>query len=235
MDITNRKQILILIGGILIALLFYPVVTHCLFYYSRSTLTTDELHYPIIILEAIALYFYSLKVERQDFLTWPEKQGKALFYVLAVVILYILDFAGGFISNIPQKLGWQEWWLKPLSKHYIHLEIAWYNLNPAILIICYVSWSICIELIFRGYLLPRLAIVFKNNVAAVVLSSLLFALFPFFYFTYHWMICDFISGIVFSIFYLKYRNIKIVIVARVLVDLTTLYFFWMVFSRMAVK
>lgn len=223
MDITNRKQTLILIGGILIALLFYPVVTHCLFYYRRSTLTTQSLHYTIIVLGVVCLYFYSLKVEDQSFLIWEEKRYKPLFYILAVLALLVLQIPGNLLSRVPKLMGWHEWWKKPWGKNYLQYVYSWYALNLTIVVSCTIAWSVSVELIFRGYLLPRLAVLFKNNTAAIILSSLLYALFPFFGFGYKWLICDFFSSVFFSLFYLKYRNIKVLITARVLLDLITLY------------
>jgi membrane protease YdiL (CAAX protease family) len=223
LDIARKKQTLILLGGILIALLFYPVVTYCLFYYRQSTLTTRSLHYTIIVLEVVCLCFYSVKVEDQSFLMWAEKQYQPLFYVLAVLALLALQLPGNFLSRIPKLMGWREWWDKPWSMHYLRYLYSWYQLNLAILIACTVAWSVSVELIFRGYLLPRLAIFFKNNIAAIIVSSLLFTLFPFFGFSYKWLIIDFFSGLFFSIVYLKYRNIKVLIIARVLLDLGTLY------------
>jgi membrane protease YdiL (CAAX protease family) len=223
LEFASKKQILILLGGILIALLFYPVVTHLLFYYQKSTLTTRSLQYTIIVLEVVCLYYYSLKAEGQSFLMWEEKQYKLLFYVLGVLALLALQLPGNFLSRIPKLMSWYEWRDKPWSMHYLRYMYSWYQLNLAIIIACTVAWSVCVVLIFRGYLLPRLAILFRNNIAAIILSSLLYALFPFFGFSYKWLIMDFFSSLFFSICYLKYRNIKILIIVRVLLDLTTLY------------
>ena len=223
METSRRKQILILLGGILIALLFYPVVTDCLYYHRQSTLTTRSLTYLIIVLEVTTLFLYSLKVENQNLLMWKEKQYGPLFYVLAVLALFALQLPGNLLSKIPKLMGWHEWRDKPFTMHYLRYLYSWYQLNLVIIIACAVAWSVSVELIFRGYLLPHLAILFKNNVAAIIISSLLFALFPFFGFSYHWLIIDFFSSVFFSIFYLKYRNIKVLILVRVLLGLMALY------------
>jgi membrane protease YdiL (CAAX protease family) len=219
---NNKRSILILIGGILIALFFYQVVVHFVFHYQKDTLTTMACHDLFIWLEVLILYLYSSKVEISNFLLWPEKKYKILFYVLSIVALFLLQLPGNFVAKIPSWFGWHVIWNIHYSKHAINLMISWYHLNLAILLFSTITWSICNELIFRGYLLPRLSNLLKNKVAAIIISSLLFALFPYGGSTLKWLISDFFSGIFFAIHYQKYRNIKVLIISRVLIDITTM-------------
>jgi membrane protease YdiL (CAAX protease family) len=79
------------------------------------------------------------------------------------------------------------------------------------------------ELIFRGYLLPRFEIIFKNSYVAVFISSLLFALMHFGYGTIINAIAPFIIGAIFAIHYLKYRNIVFLIIFHFLWDMLAFY------------
>jgi hypothetical protein len=152
--VSPKRRNITLIGGMFIALLFYPVGTYLVFYYQKDTLTTMFCYDLFIWLEVLILYLYSSKVETTSFLPWPEKNYKVLFYVLSVVILFLLKIPENFIAKVPKWLGWHEIWNTHYSKHTINLMISWYHLNLAILVFSTITWSICNELIFRGYLLP---------------------------------------------------------------------------------
>jgi membrane protease YdiL (CAAX protease family) len=222
---NNKRSILIQIGGILIALFFYQVVVHFVFYYQKDTLTTMFCHDLFMWLEVLVLYLYSSKVEISSFLLWQEKNYKVLFYVLSVVVLFLSQIPRNFIALIPGWLGLHGTWNIHYSEHAFNLIISWYHLNLAILVFSTLTWSICCELIFRGYLLPRLSNLLKNKVAAIIISSLLFAAFPYGNRTLRLLISDFFSGIFFAVHYQKYRNIKILIVSRVLIDTITMLLF----------
>ncbi|WP_194140249.1 CPBP family intramembrane glutamic endopeptidase [Flavobacterium hungaricum] len=85
-----------------------------------------------------------------------------------------------------------------------------------------VTAGITEELIFRGYLLPRLEIVLKNKISAIVLSSILFGLMHIGYGTLLHIIGPTVIGLVFAFQYEKYRNIKILILCHFLWDLLIL-------------
>lgn len=177
------------------------------------------LHYLVFCLSAIVLYFYSLKVEKSPFLIWPEQQAGWLYFILSVIALFILQSPGSYLSEMPHKLGWHELWNQHYGKNFGHLVSAWYHLNIIVFLLCIISWSIVSELIFRGYLIPRLSFLFKSKIAAVICTSMIYAFFPFRGRSLKWLISDFFSGIFFGIHYQKYQNLKILIVTRILIDL----------------
>jgi membrane protease YdiL (CAAX protease family) len=232
MDIANKKQILTLLGGILIALLFYPVVCYLGFYYFNDTVLTIALHYLVWCLSVLVLYVYALKVEKSTFLIWPEQQDGALFFILSIVALFILQLPGRLLSEIPKNLGWHELWDQHFSKHFWHVISGWYHINVVVWWVCIISWSIATELMFRGYLMPRLSLLFKNKAAAVICTSIIYAVGPFGRRSLSAMIVDFFSGIFFGIHYQKYRNIKILIATRILIDVSFYYAMRGVFMRM---
>jgi len=78
------------------------------------------------------------------------------------------------------------------------------------------------EMLFRGYLLPRLALIFSSNVVAVIISSALFGLLHFGYNNWYHIVSAFFIGLVFALHYVKYRNIKILIICHFLWDIIIL-------------
>jgi membrane protease YdiL (CAAX protease family) len=77
------------------------------------------------------------------------------------------------------------------------------------------------EIIFRGYLLPRLEILLKNKNLSVIISSLFFGLIHYGYGTSIQIIGPH-SNRAFGVHYQKYRNIKILIICHFLWDLIAL-------------
>jgi hypothetical protein len=74
------------------------------------------------------------------------------------------------------------------------------------------------ELMFRGYLLPRLQVLFGKPWIAIIVSSLLFGLAHAGYLNFNSVFLPFLLGIAFAVYYYKYRNIAVLIVAHFLID-----------------
>ena len=225
----NKRTTRILLTGILIALAYYKVMGFLIFHWLENTVITTNLYYLLISSEVGVLYLYARLVECEPFLRWKESRHKMLFWVASIIILFVLECIGRIIANIPGKLSRHKLQDFHLTNAEIRLMIDWCQQNIILLIFFWAIWVAATELIFRGFLLPRLAVLFKNNVVAVVGSSLCFALFPFVQNGWDWIIEHFITGALLGMFYLKYRNIKIAIIARVLV-----YFIIMYFDRLTV-
>ena len=96
--------------------------------------------------------------------------------------------------------------------------------NYPLLIFTCLTAGITEELVFRGYLMPRLQLFFKNNYASIVISSLLFGLMHVGYGTIFQVVGSMMIGLVFAIHYQKFRNIKILIFC---------HFFWDFMSLIA--
>jgi hypothetical protein len=79
------------------------------------------------------------------------------------------------------------------------------------------------ELIFRGYLLPRLEILFKNKWAAIIISALLFGLAHGGYGDLSKMLVPFIIGFIFAFYYTRYRSLTVLIICHFLIDFNSLY------------
>jgi hypothetical protein len=91
--------------------------------------------------------------------------------------------------------------------------------RPLLLIVTCLTAAVVEELIFRGYLMPRLAAVLNSNWLAVVISALVFAICHSTYGTLQNILVPFLIGLIFGIFYLKYRNIKVLMICHFVFDL----------------
>lgn len=81
-----------------------------------------------------------------------------------------------------------------------------------------VTAGFCEELIFRGYLIPRLQLYFKDIRYAIIISALLFSFGHLGYQTMYYVFYTLAFGILAGYFYHKYHNIKILIIAHFLLD-----------------
>ncbi len=163
------------------------------------------------------IWFYAIKFEKQKLLIWEEKKYNLGFYLIAIGSIFaVLFFGVTFIQTAFKLLGLQERstvLLKMMQLLKGHYGLIFFTSLTA---------GVVEELIFRGYLQPRLTILFKNSTVAIVVSCLLFGLLHYQYGTIINMIGPFFIGFVFAYFYSKFRNIKIVILCHFIWDLLLL-------------
>jgi membrane protease YdiL (CAAX protease family) len=74
------------------------------------------------------------------------------------------------------------------------------------------------ELMLRAYLIPRLQLLFKNDYIPVIVSSVLFGFLHFGYGTALNIVGPMVIGLIFGFHYVRYRNIKILIIVHFLWD-----------------
>ena len=74
------------------------------------------------------------------------------------------------------------------------------------------------EYIFRGYLMPRLEILFKHGWLVVILSSVLFGIAHVSSLSLIGVIVPILIGFVFSFHYYKYKNLLVLIIAHFIID-----------------
>lgn len=214
---TSRNQYFV--TGLLIALFYYQAMDYIIFYRLQSNLITWYCHDLLICSEVVLLYFYAVRVEIKPFLLWPEQPRRIWFYPVAIIVLFLSTIVSTTLSRVPGWLKWQEIWDIHPGRHFMHIVVQSYQQNVFICILSTALWGISTELIFRGYLLPRLSIITKSKAVGVIGSSLFYAFFPFVKRGLRSLITDFFNSIIFAVFYLKFRNIKVVIIVRVIIDL----------------
>jgi membrane protease YdiL (CAAX protease family) len=94
-----------------------------------------------------------------------------------------------------------------------------FGANKFLLFFTPLTAGIVEELIFRGYLQPRMEIFLKKPYLAIIVSSLLFGLLHYKYGTLFNMVGPFFIGAVFAYHYWKFRNIGMLIICHFLWDL----------------
>lgn len=170
----------------------------------------------IFWVEVGLLWLYALKVERQGLLIWPVKRQGIEFLVSAVIILYLLSIAAQFIAAIPAVLGYHE------DNRFVKMIAALIKGRPVLVVFISITAGFCEEVIFRGFILTRLSLLFKNSYLPVILSSVLFAAMHYGYNSLREYIFSFLIGIMMSVHYQRFGDIRPLIIVHFLIDLIAL-------------
>ena len=166
----------------------------------------------------LIIFIYSRKIEKQKLILWEEKKYNFFIYVLSVIAIFMALFVGlFFISKTLLVLHYA----KESAK--FNEMLVMFRTNNLLIIFTCLTAGFVEELTFRGYLLPRMEIIFKSPVIAVFLSSILFGLLHFGYGTVFQIIAPFFIGLVFAYYYWEFRNIKVIIFCHVAWDLMAIY------------
>lgn len=161
----------------------------------------------------ILIYFYTKWVEKARFLGFSEEKKSAKFYILSAILVPI----GIFLI----------WLITFEVFEFFNIEYGkWRGILPLwrIVLMAFTA-GICEELIFRGFLLSRLHKIAKNDAVAVILSAVLFSLAHYQYKSWVMLLNPLWFGLFAGVFYLKYRNIKSLIIIHILINLTGNYIF----------
>jgi len=159
----------------------------------------------------LMLLGYALKIERQPLLIWKESKITIGYFLLSVLVLYLLSIGAAIVSAMTT-LGVHD------SNEMMKKVIGVLKGHPTMIFFIALTAGVTEELIFRGYLLTRLSQLFKNNAAAIIVSSLLFSALHYKYGSYRELIFTFLVGALFSVYYMEYRNIKALMFAHFLID-----------------
>jgi membrane protease YdiL (CAAX protease family) len=216
LDLNGKTKNIVLICGILLA--FVIPVGLSMWMGKVNIAYYDKLLYSRFFYwgTALYLYYYASKVERQPLLIIKENKTTIGFFVGSVVVLYLLYIAAAIVSAFPILFGFRDdlsvikMLARILKGHY------WLTVFVAL------TAGVTEEVIFRGYILTRLLQLTKNPVVAIVVSSLLFSAMHYKYNSLHELIFAFLIGIIFGIYYLKYCNIKAVILVHFLIDIISM-------------
>jgi uncharacterized protein len=209
--------------GIILLLLVLYLFTVNPFFYTRvigltalnsTSFLISRLMFWIII---VLLWLYTAKVEKQPLLLWKEEKHNFLFYLLSVIVMFLVLIIGlFFIHKILVLAGLLK---KSMMQDAL---IAIFKTNIPLLVFTCLTAGIGEEIIFRGYLLPRFEILFKNPWLAIIVSSLSFGLAHIRYGTVGNVAGPVFIGSVFAYHYWKFRNIKLIMAFHFLWDLCLL-------------
>jgi uncharacterized protein len=211
--ITKRQYNTIILTGIGIAILFYPVVEDLIYLKSVSPLVRWFFSRLLMWTTLPLLYQYGLKVENRSFLIWKEKAGSIYFYIAVIAVLMSLTMFANGISYIPSRLGFHDNY--KILRYYDNLL----RQNKGMALFTCITAGTTEELVIRGYVYPRLCLFFKSVNIPVVISSLIFSLMHLGYGCLSECIFTFLFGVMCAVCYQKYRNIKVLIIFHFLYDL----------------
>jgi membrane protease YdiL (CAAX protease family) len=212
-DVINRRYYALMILGIILPFLLTPFLS-LIFYEKGQSYAYLLLISRFTIWGILGLMLlYAKYAELQPFLLLHEERQGVLFYIQWVILLYLMVFSGGIIAHIPYWLGLHE---KNAAMQRMNQAFKQY---PALGIFTAITAGISEELFFRGYVMGRLSLLFKNKNLPVIISALLFASIHLGYKNLGEIIFTLVFGLIFGYHYQKYRNIKVLIVVHFLVDL----------------
>jgi hypothetical protein len=219
MDLPANKDNLKKVMGILLMLIFLfvcltiPKVIQLQWNYSfKTTFIISR------ILQWLCLFtmvLYAAGIEKTKFLLWKETERSFSFYLISILVLLLMLVAGGTIIGtvIIKVFHIQE------SSGKMQLMLSLFKTNKWILYVTVLTAGIVEELLLRGYFMPRLQQLFKTKFWSVFISSALFGLMHFSFGTVVQVIVPFYIGLLFALFYYKYRNIKTLIICHSVYDL----------------
>lgn len=211
--LTTKRDNRLMMYGVIIAFFFIPIAGF-LFVSGLPTGLPRLFASRLVTWADIGvLYFYAKKVERQKFLLWTENRYDALFYIKWLFILFLLVICCGIIARLQTLFGYHD------DVRMLQKMMALVNSNKFGLVFTLITAGVTEELIMRGYILPRLELIFKNPHLALVITSLLFAALHYGYHNIGELIFTFCFAIVFGSHYQIYKNISVLIVMHILVDL----------------
>lgn len=162
-------------------------------------------------------FLYARRAEKQRLLLWEERPYSFPLYLASVFAIFgaiiILLLATAVILRVLH-----------VPQHSAKLDdlMIFFRDDPFLMLFTCLTAGFVEELLFRGYLLPRMAVLFNSPVAAVIVSSVLFGLMHFGYGTVINMVGPFVIGLVFAFYYWKFRNIKVLIFCHFAWDLMAL-------------
>jgi len=156
---------------------------------------------------------YAVKIEHQKLLLWEEKEYPITFQIVALVLLFLTVFAGVILIQIGFTLAGSNNKSATLAKIVLLLKKDF-----ILLLFTAITAGVVEELIFRGYLQPRLQIIFKNPHVSIFITCALFGMMHYKYGTLINVIGPFFIGLVLAYFYWRYKNIKIAMLFHFLWD-----------------
>jgi len=223
MEIVSKiafRKILFGVIALIIVLFLQPVLTGVFIRLYALTVTPTlflftRLFYWVLIM---GIWQYAKKIEKQPILLWKEQKYDFTFYLISIVLIFISVILSVAIIRI--------------VCHFFHVDVKSETLENAIRIFkahkylavfAALTAGVTEELIFRGYLQPRLEILFKNPYVAIFVSSAIFGLLHFGFGTIINMVGPFVIGLIYAIYYQKYRNIKVLIISHFLWDIIVIF------------
>ena len=163
-----------------------------------------------------AIYMIARKIEKQKFLLWQETKRKWHFYVLSVAAVFLSAVIVGItVPLVFNVLG------LTIQQDKLRSLVNFYCQDKMLMVFSAVTAGVVEELLFRGYIMPRVEILFKKGWIVVVVSALIFGLAHASGLSLIGVVVPILIGLIFSYHYYKYRNITALIIVHFLIDLAS--------------
>jgi membrane protease YdiL (CAAX protease family) len=210
--INQQRYKALMITGIVLPLMLYPYLGHLFLNYDMTATWRIICSEVFKWLTLGILYLYATRFELNDFLLWREEKYNAVFYLKFIILIYLMVRGAVIISNIPHVLGYHD------NYQIMRKTDTVINQYPLLLACVCLTAGISEELIFRGYILSRLSLFFKNQHWPVVISALIFASVHLGYKNLGELIFVFIFGLIFGYHYQRYRNLLVLMIVHFITD-----------------
>ena len=166
---------------------------------------------------AIFLFLYAHFAEKQNLLLKQPATHGIGFYILSIVgILIAIIFINFLVMYALKSLGYATNQQGATLKNMVSILKA----HPLLLLFTCITAGVTEEIIFRGYIQTRIELIFKSPVLGIILSAVFFSLAHSFYGTIQEIVVPLVIGLIFAIYYSKYKNIYVLIVFHFLFDYT---------------
>ena len=164
------------------------------------------------------IYLFAIKIEKQRFLLWEEKTNYSfLFYTISILSISGLVIFSGYLTHILVRFA-----SKPEQSLLLKEMLDYLHTHILLLVFTSLTAGVVEELIFRGYLIPRLNMLFNNRYLSVIVSALIFGVSHFRYGTVVNIIFPTFIGLIFGFHYQKYKNLKLLILIHFFIDFSSL-------------
>lgn len=219
MSLNGKYSVGIVLTFVLLAFaMLYSIPLINQFFYFK-TITADLFFYNRLSLWFVLLLIliYNFFIENRSFFVWEDKKYSVGFYFGAVVCIYLICAIGGaFLNGIIMLITHEK-----VSDKLMQLSSIFKN-NYFLIIFTCLTAGVIEELLMRAYIQPRIEKLYNSPLLGIIISSLLFAILHSTYGTIGQVVVPFFIGIVFSLFYKKYSNIKILIICHFMFDFISL-------------
>lgn len=164
----------------------------------------------------LLIYLYYARVQKQPLLLWNEEKHSIKFYFFSLIALLLVVIAGSAIIRIIAHIY-------GLYTQRSVIEQSLTNFGAPLKLFIVITAAFIEEMIFRGYLMPRIQLFVKGKWWPLVISALAFGLAHSHYGTFVNIAGATFIGFVFGWHYQKYRNIKVLIACHFLIDFVALF------------
>ena len=226
----NRKKYAMIAGIVIIIIaVFIRYIIEFLGLTSTATplqITPQNLLYSRLYFWGLAifLFLYAHFVEKQNLLLKKPAQKGIGFYVLSVLSIFgAILLSSILIGFILKSFGYS----MNQPGDYLKRMTGILRAQPVLLLFTCITAGVTEEIIFRGYIQQRIELILKSPIAGIIISSVLFGLAHSLYGTIQQVAIPFAIGIIFSIYYFKYKNIYVLMVFHFLFDYIQLAFIHM--------